>query len=140
MITYQLSRDLTQSAQFTIDNMRTYYDYHSVDWDREAIEEQITQLENWDILLDGLTVGAVRLEYDDDGCQIRDIQVSQQHQNKGIGAVALEECKRLAKNAGVTTLRLRVFKISPAYNLYIRNGFVVYDDDEKFYYMVHEIV
>ena len=140
MISYQRCKDLTHSAGFTSDNMRTYYEYHSVDWDRDAIEAQITHLENWDILLDGETVGAIRLEYDDDGCQIRDIQVSHNHQNKGIGAIAIEECKRMAKTACASTLRLRVFKISPAYNLYIRTGFEVTSEDEKFYFMAHDLV
>ena len=135
MISYQPCKDLLLSAGMTIDNMRTYYEHHSVDWDRATIVEQITSLDNWDILFDGEVVGAFRLEYDSEGCYLRDLQVSHQHQNKGIGAKALVECMRQAKVAGVNKIRLRVFKISPAHHLYTRSGFDVYREDDKFYYM-----
>ena len=115
--------------------MRTYYDHHGVDWDVSKVLEQTLNLENWDILLEGEVIGVIRLVYESDECYLRDIQVSAAHQNKGIGAKALEKVKQLAQESGAKLVKLRVLKISPAYNLYHRNGYGVTEEDEKFYYM-----
>lgn len=119
--------------------MCSYYEYYGVDWQQAKIQAQITELENWDILFDGLVVGAIRLAYDLDGCYIRDLQVTQQYQNKGIGAAALIECERLAISFGAKQLRLRAFKISPAYHLYQRAGFVIDKEEDRFYYMSRKL-
>lgn len=87
---------------------------------------------NLGILLKGEVVCAIRLAFDNDGCYIRDLQVNQ---NKGLGAAALAECERLAINSGANRLILQVFKISPAYHLYDRSGFVVDSEDDWFYSM-----
>lgn len=115
--------------------MSQHYDQTSVGWDLAKIKEQIAGLENWDILFDGKIIGAIRLAYDDEGCYLRDLQVGEEYQNKGIGAVALGACEQFAINSGAGHLRLRVLKISPAFNLYKRHGFNVSKQDDKFYYM-----
>ena len=135
MLCYQPTADLALSADITFQNMREYYAHYSVDWDRSKIEEQIAELQNWDILLGDSIIGAIRLAFDDEGCYIRDLQVCEEFRNRGIGAKALEECERLAVEAGAKKLRLRVFKISPAHHLYSRNGFVVDSEEERFLYM-----
>ncbi|MCD9549808.1 GNAT family N-acetyltransferase [Photobacterium carnosum] len=86
MIVYQPIRDVSASAQLTYNNMRTYYEYYAVDWALPTIVEQITGLDNWDILSDGDVIGAIRLAWDNDECYLRDLQVSSQYQNQGIGA------------------------------------------------------
>lgn len=135
VISYQPTKDLSASAYFTYDNMRSYYERYSVDWMQPNILEQITSLENWDILFNGEVVGAFRLEFDNTGCYLRDLQVSERFQNKGIGAAAIAECSRIAKESAATQIRLRVFKISPAYHLYVRLGFKVVAEDERLFYM-----
>ena len=135
MLSYQPTADLALSADITYQNMREYYAHYSVDWDRSKIEEQITGLQNWDILQNGAVVGAIRLAFDREGCFIRDLQVSAGFQNQGIGAAALDECERLAIAVGARKLRLRVFKISPAYHLYLRSGFVIDSEEDRFFYM-----
>ncbi|UPR58397.1 GNAT family N-acetyltransferase [Vibrio sp. ED004] len=87
--------------------MRSYYEQYSVEWDCVKIEEQIRDLTNFDILLNGEIVGAL----------------------------AFAECERLAVELGVNRLKLRVFKISPAFRLYERVGFVVDSSDDRFYNM-----
>ncbi|WP_232613320.1 GNAT family N-acetyltransferase [Photobacterium carnosum] len=86
MIVYQLTRDVSTSTQITYNNMRTYYEYYAVDWALPTIVEQITGLDNWDILSDGDVIGAICLAWDNDECYLRDLQVSSQYQNQGIGA------------------------------------------------------
>ncbi|MEW6982120.1 GNAT family N-acetyltransferase [Colwelliaceae bacterium 6471] len=140
MISYRPAGNLSKSAEITYDNMRTYYAHYSVDWQQHQILEQIVSLDNWDILCDGELVGALRLSFDNDGCYLRDLQISALFQNKGIGAAALAESVRLAQKSGAKKLRLRVFNISPAYHLYKRKGFTVVSEDERFYYMEQEIL
>ena len=139
MVSYQQTEDLSASAKITYVNMRSYYEHYSVDWDWSKIEEQIHDLTNFDILFNGEVVGAIRLAFDSYGCYVRDLQVSEKHQNKGIGALALYECERLAIESGANRLRLRVFKISPAFHLYKRVGFVVDAADDRFYSMSRTI-
>ncbi|MEF1312209.1 GNAT family N-acetyltransferase [Vibrio mytili] len=139
MVSYQQTEDLSASATITYLNMRAYYDHYAVDWDCSKIEEQIQDLINFDILLNGEVVGAIRLVFDNDGCYIRDLQVSEKYQNKGIGALALTECERLAIESGANRLKLRVFKISPAFYLYKRVGFVVDHSDDRFHSMSRTI-
>jgi len=139
LITVQPTKDLLASAEITFENMHVYYEQHSVDWELSNICEQIENLENWDILYDGEIVGAIRLAYDNEGCYLRDLQVSEKFQNKGIGAAAIIESERLAIKAGADSLRLRVFKISPAFNLYKRVGFVVDSEEDRFFYMSRPI-
>lgn len=112
MVSYQQTDDLSASAKITYVNMRPYYEHYSVDWDCSKIEEQINDLINFDILFNDEVVGAIRLAFDNDCCYVRDLQVSEKYQNKGIGALALSESERLAIESGANRLRLRVFKIS----------------------------
>ncbi len=135
MVSYQQTKDLSASAKITHVNMRLYYEHYSVDWDCSKIEEQIQDLANFDILLNDEVVGAIRLAFDNDGCYVRDLQVGEKYRNKGIGALALSECERLAIESGANRLKLRVFKISPAFHLYERVGFVVDNADDRFYSM-----
>jgi GNAT superfamily N-acetyltransferase len=139
MISFQPTKDLTKAAQITYSNMLAYYEHYLVDWEQSRILEQTLCLDNWDILYDGEVVGILRLAFDSEGCFLRDLQVSEMFQNKGVGARALLESKQLAIKSGAGTLRLRVFKISPAFHLYKRDGFTVSHEDNKFYYMEQKI-
>lgn len=132
MSLYQPCRDLSKSAAITYNNMRSYYAQHGVDWEQPKVLEQISDLDNWDILSDGDVIGAIRLAFDSNTCYLRDLQVCQNFQNQGIGAVALAEVIRLAKRQAATKLKLKVFKISPAYRLYTRSGFTLINEDESF--------
>lgn len=115
--------------------MRIYYVHYNVDWQQTKIQEQIAGLDNWDIIFEGKLIGALRLSFDNDECYLIDLQVSESFQNKGIGAKAIDESKRMAKSAGATKLKLKVFKISPAYKLYKIEGFTTISEDDRFYFM-----
>lgn len=135
MITFQLTKDLAKAAELTLTNMRSYYAQYSVESDKAQIEDMTQQLLNWDILMAGKVVGVIRLSFDSEGGYLRDLQVEQQFQNRGIGAVALAEVERLVRASDARLLRLRVFKSSPAVHLYQRHGFRVNNEDDRFYYM-----
>lgn len=120
--------------------MRTYYEHHGVEWDESKVLEQTLNLENWDILLDGEVIGVIRLAFESDECYLRDIQVSAAHQNEGIGAKALEKVKQMTQEAGAKLIKLRVLKISPAYQLYLRNGYSLKEEDARFYYLEQHLI
>ena len=135
MVRFRLAEDLATAAHFTLSNMRPYYQHYSVDWDQAQIEEMTQQLANFDILFKEKPVGVIRLSFDAEECLLRDLQVEQHYQNRGIGAIALAEALRLATERCCKILKLRVFKISPAVHLYKRQGFDLTSEDERFYYM-----
>ncbi|WP_394200513.1 hypothetical protein [Shewanella waksmanii] len=56
MISFQPCSDLLASAQITFDNMRSYYEHYSVDWQLTQIHAQLTDLDNWDIVYNGENV------------------------------------------------------------------------------------
>ncbi|MEH8016747.1 GNAT family N-acetyltransferase [Rheinheimera muenzenbergensis] len=135
MVTFRPAEDLAKAAHFTLSNMRPYYQQYSVDWDQTQIEKMTQGLVNLDILLQGMLVGVMRLSFDSAECWLRDLQVAPGYQNQGIGAIALAEAERCAKERCCQNLKLRVFKNSPAVHLYQRQGFGLTSEDERFYYM-----
>lgn len=139
MITFSSTKNLSSAAELTLANMRSYYEQYSVEWDSVQIEKMTRELMNFDILFEGEPVGVIRLSFDDDGCHLRDLQVDERYQGRGIGSQALAQAEKLAREEKVNTLRLKVFKNSPAVRLYQRTGFNVSSEDERFYYMVRSI-
>ncbi|MDX1536523.1 GNAT family N-acetyltransferase [Arsukibacterium sp.] len=135
MVTFKPATNLAKAARYTLTNMRSYYQQYSVEWDEAQIEKITEDLINFDIFSEGETVGVIRLQFDSEGCYLRDLQVDKNYQNRGIGSEAIAEAVRLAKAHGSHLLKLRVFKNSPAVYLYKRHGFSVTSEDERFYYM-----
>ncbi|ABK48135.1 GCN5-related N-acetyltransferase [Shewanella sp. ANA-3] len=139
MVTFRPAKDLAKAAHFTLSNMRPYYAQYSVDWDEAQIEQMTQELVNFDILFEEKLVGVVRLSFDIEECWLRDLQVDQSYQNRGIGSIAIAEAERLAKEHGSHILKLKVFKNSPAVHLYKRQGFGLTSEDDRFYYMSRAI-
>lgn len=139
MIIYQPTLNLSKSAELTYSNMHSYYEYFSASWDQSKILEQIIDLDNWDILKNGKIIGVIRLSYDGDECWLRDLQINENFQNNGVGGKALKKSKNFALKSGAKCIKLKVFKISPAYRLYERYGFKISNEDERFYYMEQKI-
>lgn len=135
MITYQPCRDLQASAKLTYHNMQMYYEKYAPEWDDVKVYEQISHLENLDILDGDQIVGAIRIFFDSKCCYLRDLQVCAVRQNNGIGAKAIAHVCKLAAQGGANLLALKVFKVSPASRLYVREGFATVNEDERFYYM-----
>jgi ribosomal protein S18 acetylase RimI-like enzyme len=136
MITFRPAKNLASAAELTFANMRSYYEQYSVGWDIVQIEKMTRDLTNFDILFKGEPVGVIRLSFDDEGCHLRDLQVDERYQGRGIGSQALAETERLAREADAPTIRLKVFKNSHAVRLYQRTGFSMSSEDDRFYYMV----
>ncbi|WP_334021276.1 GNAT family N-acetyltransferase [Alteromonas sp. S015] len=134
-ITFIPSTNLHKAAEFTFNNMRDYYARFAPDWDAEKVLGVTAELINYDIQVDSETVGVIRLQFEDDTCILRDLQVLPSEQNKGIGEAAIKKAEELALAAKAHLLTLRVFKISPAVSLYKKVGFVIKSEDDRFFNM-----
>ncbi|WP_153915814.1 GNAT family N-acetyltransferase [Shewanella sp. TC10] len=135
MIEIVETQDLKSSAQFTFDNMKSYYEIYGVDWGTEDVYQATKGLSNFDILSNGQRIGVLRLSFERERCQLRDIQVGAAHQSKGYGAQVISRVKDIAQQRTLNAIELKVFQRSPAHKLYSRNGFTVDSKDERFYYM-----
>ena len=127
--------DLKASAQLTLDNMQTYYDIYNVDWGIQEISSAIAELVNYDITHDGQVIGALRLSFEDNECQLRDIQIAEPHKGKGFGGKVIAMVRDLAAKKGLNRIVLKVFQRSPAAHLYLRHGFIRMGEDDRFLYM-----
>jgi len=138
-ISFRRCENLREAAIITYNNMRLYYARYGVDWDSKIIEDKTLELENYDIIANKVMVGVFRLQNENGCCYLRDLQIKSSHQNLGIGQFVLNEIKRIAKEAQFSTVQLRVFKISPAVELYKRNGFVLKNEDDRFFNLTADL-
>jgi len=129
------TKDLKSAAQFTFDNMKQYYEMYGVDWVVEDVYQATKDLSNFDILANGQRIGVLRLSFERERCQLRDIQVGAAHQSKGYGAQVISTVKDIAQQRNLKFIDLKVFQRSPAHKLYSRIGFTVDSEDDRFYYM-----
>lgn len=129
------TQDLKSAAHFTLDNMKPYYEMYGVDWDLDDIYDATKGLSNFDLQAHGDHIGVLRLSFENGRCQLRDIQVSTKHQNKGYGAAIIAQVFEIARERKTNFIELKVFKRSPAHRLYRRVGFKVDNEDDRFYYM-----
>ncbi|USD22505.1 GNAT family N-acetyltransferase [Microbulbifer variabilis] len=140
MIQFIKTKDLDKSAKLTLANMQEYYDMYGVDWTLSDVRSAIENLENYDVVNDDGVFGIVRLSFENNRCQLRDIQVVSNQQNKGLGALVISKVTELARQKNLGFIDLRVFKRSPAYRLYGRLGFVIENEDDKFYQMTLTVI
>lgn len=135
MLEFVDTKDLQYAAQFTFNNMKPYYEMYGVDWEVEDVHQATKDLSNFDILANGQHIGVLRLSFEGERCQLRDIQIGAVHQSKGYGAQVISKVKSIALQRNLKFIVLKVFQRSPAHKLYSRIGFAVDSEDDRFYYM-----
>lgn len=86
------------------------------------------------ITVDGVDAGMFELSRDDDGFFIKRIEVHPQYQGQSVGSTVIRDILTQASSAG-ESVRLMVFKINPAQNLYKRLGFKIVEETETHYLM-----
>lgn len=69
---------------------------------------------------------------------LKNIQISSEFQNMGLGSRALEHCELESKQRGFDSLYLEVFLDNPARLLYERLGYVNYEVTESHFLMKKE--
>ncbi len=129
------TKDLMSSAELTLDNMKPYYEMYEVDWGLSDVYRATAELSNFDIIRQGERIGVLRLSFDNQRCQLRDIQIASEHQSKGYGRQVILMVIEITKERRLQHTELKVFKRSPAYKLYRNMGFQTDKEDDRFYYM-----
>jgi len=88
------------------------------------------------IELDGKPIGIRVVEREPDCVRLAQIFILPEYQGRGIGTKLIERLRAEAHGAGLP-LRLRVLRVNPAFNLYLRMGFKVVEEMPERYFMEH---
>ncbi|EOA6545501.1 TPA: GNAT family N-acetyltransferase [Vibrio vulnificus] len=112
------------AESLTKSNMASYYQARGIIWDHNLFLSSWDELDNYEIYLDRVRVGVLRLSYSGNKTFLRDFQILPEFQGRGIGAKCLELVFRHVLDRQSTKLVLRVFSENPAINLYESKGFV----------------
>lgn len=120
------ARDLTRQA------MLPYYQAFGLRWIEEAFDQAWGWREQW-LVMEGETVlGFCSLSQDRQALFIRELHLVPEQRNRGVGTWALQALAAMAAQRKLGLLRLMVFKINPARQLYLRQGFVEMGEDDCF--------
>lgn len=107
-------------------------------WDeafqRERFERSTDPATHQLIELDGAPVGCQWVRYHADSRELVRIYLLQSAQNQGIGTLLMRRLLDEARRAR-QPLRLRVLKLNPAKDLYLRLGFAITGETETHYQM-----
>jgi ribosomal protein S18 acetylase RimI-like enzyme len=114
------------------ESMLPYFLENHIPWD---LEKRISLYASFEIyeVFDHEFIGYLALRENQGSIFIADLQILESHRNKGYGAQLLIKAKEMAKNRGYDSIKLKVFKSSPAINLYKRNGYVTVGVEEFVY-------
>ena len=120
----KVGTDYLFAESLTKSNMASYYQTRGIIWDHDLFVSSWKDLDNYEVYLEQVRVGMVRLSYSDDTTFLRDLQISPEYQGKGVGAMCLELVIAQSIERKSIKLILRVFSENPAINLYESKGFV----------------
>jgi ribosomal protein S18 acetylase RimI-like enzyme len=136
---FQQANDKGYVEYLTRRNMEVYYAKRGISWDHELFSKNWNEFENYEISMDGHSIGVLSLSQDDVAYYIRDLQIEADWRCQGIGSRAIEYAIEIARESGFKLLRLRVFCINPAIKLYDRLGFEIRKAEQGTHYMEKEI-
>ncbi len=120
------ARTLTRQA------MNRYYEHYGFIWCNDGFDTAWAGRENWMICRDDEVIGFISLSYEDDALFIRELHLIEASRGQGAGSWVLQQMVQKARAQGLGLLRLTVFKINPARNLYLRQGLSVVQEENCF--------
>lgn len=112
--------------------MISYFHECSIDWNFEQRLGIYKTLELYEVHAPEF-IGFVAFREYDGEFYLADIQILQGKRNQGYGTNLLTEAKRIAAKRGYKNILLKVFKTSPAIQLYMRNGFTRMSEEQYVY-------
>lgn len=104
-------------------NMRPYLRNADLAWETERFRQGFATADNYLLSVDTDIIGLLSLTYAADHTYIRELQLIAAYRRRGIGSWLIHEVERLTRQRGLSRIRLRVLKNSPALALYQRQGF-----------------
>jgi ribosomal protein S18 acetylase RimI-like enzyme len=125
--------------ELTRRNMDAYYKQLGISWDRTLFDKNWNEFENYEIAVNGCSVGVLRLSHDDTAYYIRDLQIEQAWQRQGLGSHAINYAVEAAQRSEIRLLRLCVFCANPATALYERMGSRICKTEGGTHYMEREV-
>lgn len=116
-------------------SMMPYFIENNILWDFNQRLEIYKTLELYTLEESEELIGFVGFRKNKGDFFLADIQIHEPFRNRGFGTKVLESALEIAKDRGYERIFLKVFKTSPALNLYYRFGFTCVDE-EKFVYVL----
>jgi len=135
VITVKQCHDMGYAKKLVITNMAGYYKERGIEWDQDLFEKSWASLSNFEIYFNDFRVGVIRISTDEQALYIRDLQIEEGLQGRGIGTAAIEWVSEFARDKGFEKLKLRVFENNPAVELYKKLGFSVEKHDPGLIHM-----
>ncbi|QHD06401.1 GNAT family N-acetyltransferase [Pseudomonas sp. R76] len=135
-MTFHLRAATDQDCSFarvlTRQSMDRYYEHYGFIWSNDGFDTAWAGRESWMICRDDKVIGFISLSYDDDALFIRELHLIEASRGQGAGSWVLEQMVLKARTQGLGFLRLTVFKINPARNLYLRHGLSIVQEENCF--------
>lgn len=116
------------------ESMKAYFADLQIPWDYENRLKLYATFEIYEVYEEEF-IGYLAFREHQGSIYIADLQIVEPHRNKGFGTQLLAKAKEIAKAKGFNTIKLKVFKNSPAINLYQRNGYIKIHE-EKYVYVL----
>ncbi|WP_448651996.1 GNAT family N-acetyltransferase [Pseudomonas fluorescens] len=126
------NEDCSFARLLTRQSMDRYYEHYGFIWSNDGFDTAWAGRESWMICRDDEVIGFISLSYDDDALFIRELHLVEASRGQGAGSWVLEQMVLKARAQGLGMLRLTVFKINPARNLYLRQGLSVVQEENCF--------
>ena len=117
---------------FGKDTMLPYFLGHQIPWNLEKRVSLYSSFEIYEVFNNEF-IGYLALRENEGSIFIADIQIIEPQRNKGYGTELLKMAKEIAKNKGYSSVKLKVFKNSPAIKLYVRNGYIQVGEENYVY-------
>lgn len=112
--------------------MLSYFQENNIDWDFEERLKIYIKCELYEVI-DGGTIGYMAFRENESKLYLADLQIMEHCQNMGYGTKLLKRASDIAKSKGYDSIYLKVFKRSPALNLYLRNGYKLVGEEPYVY-------
>jgi ribosomal protein S18 acetylase RimI-like enzyme len=120
-------------------NMFDYVTKYQDGWDAKAYREHFER-DNVDIVeYNNRRIGFYNVQKREKELFLIDVQISKQHQNKGLGTYLLDVIERQAIRSKIKKLTLGVYWDNPSLNLYKRLGYKVFKKKKYFAVMCKNI-